>query len=239
MKKKKITYIIGILMIILLVGGLIYLLLSYDNEEKESKDYEEFVFYTNDEINDVKKVNNGYEIKINNYYPIDIFSYIRDEEKLDYIDITVSDFKLDNVDTTIKFEDFTISASCITDEKYSKITMNDILIEDFQFEECYLAYPGILYIIEEKYLGIIYFYNEASESTLVIYNNKGEKVYIRDIVGYDLENFKIKDYEEDDENYYINEYKLVKKDGQITDVLTKKRDESFCDMMNNIGKCEE
>lgn len=237
MKNKKLIYILSGVIIVLLLTTLVVILFSDIKNENKEKDYEDFLFFTNDELNEVKEVKNGYEITIKNYYAIELYDYINDDEV--YKNITINGFSLDNIKSTLYIENLTRTANCIQDEKYPKIVLNDTVIEEFTNEACYLVFPGKIFIIEEKYLGILYYINENMENTLVIYNNKGEREYIRDVISFDSDNFKFTDYEENDPNYYINEYKLVKRNGKIEDVLIKNGTEQFCDMINAIGICEE
>lgn len=233
MKNKKLIYIL--IGIILLIGITIVLINS--NKDDNKKDYEEFIFYTNDELNEIKEVKNGYEITLNNYYALKLNEYMDDLEE--YKNIKINGFKLDNMESTLYVENLTRTANCIEDKKYPKIILNDIVIEEFSNEACYLVFPGEIFVIEEKYLGILYYNHENLENTLVIYNNKGIREYIRDITDIALEEFTFEDYEEDDPNYYINKYKLVKRNGKIDDVLVKNETEQFCDMINGIGICNE
>lgn len=232
MKKNKLIYIVsGVIIVILLID----IIISVNKNSKT--DYEEFIFYTNDVLNDIKEVDNGYEITLKNYYPLKLYDYIDDEEV--YKNITINGFTLDNIKSTLYIENLTRTASCVQDKKYPKIVLNDITIEEFNNEACYLVFPAEIFIIEEKYLGILYYINENMENTIVIYNKEGKREYTRDIVDFDLKTFTFKDYEDDDPNYYINEYKLIKRNNKIEDILLKEGREQFCDMMNGIGICEE
>lgn len=234
MKQKNIYLGIIIVIITLLIGiGIGYFL----GNKKDTKDYEEFTFFSNDVLNNVKEKTNGYEITINNYYPINLYDYIDDTET--YKNIAMTGFKLNGIESTLKIENLSRTANCVADKIFPKIILNGTVIEEFSHEACYLVFPAKVFIIEEKYLGILYYVNENMEQTIIIYNSEGIREYERNIVDIDIENFTFKDYEENDPNYYINEYKLVKKNNKIDDILVDEGKEQFCDMMNGIGICEE
>ena len=234
MKHKNIFISVIVVLLTLFIGIYLgYLLGNKDNK----KDYEDFIFMTNDEVNSVKEVSNGYEITLNNRYEFNLYDYVDDIEE--YKNININGFKLDGIESSLKIENLTRVANCTLDEIYPVITLNDKVLEEFLYEACYLIFPARIFIIEEKYIGILYYITENMEHTLVIYNKDGQKEYERDILEFNLETFTFKDYEEHDPNYYINEYKLVKRNNKVDDIMLKESKEQFCDMMNGIGVCEE
>ena len=234
MKHKNIFISVIVVLLTLFIGIYLgYLLGNKDNK----KDYEDFIFMTNDEVNSVKEVSNGYEITLNNRYELNLYDYVDDIEE--YKNININGFKLDGIESSLKIENLTRVANCTLDEIYPVITLNGKVLEEFLYEACYLIFPARIFIIEEKYIGILYYITENMEHTLVIYNKDGQKEYERDILEFNLETFTFKDYEEHDPNYYINEYKLVKRNNKVDDIMLKESKEQFCDMMNGIGVCEE
>ena len=174
--------------------------------------------------NEITNNNYDYYVKLNNK-KINIYNMIdfKYDVAVEYANINISGFKLNGIDSTIKIENVASTSMCAIDEKSKIILLNNNIIETYAYEGCYLVTILEIFTIEDKFVGIITqgdSEGELSGRILNIYNSDGEKMYRKNIVSFDSDNYEFITYV-DYNNLSIKKYKLTVSDNNISAVEIK------------------
>lgn len=231
MNKKKNKILLIILMIII-ITIIILITINFNTLR-----YKPFETEYNVVENIVTNKNHDYKLVLNehSFSPSNIVQF-KNNERLYYANITTEEIIINGEKIIIKVENIASNASCVNENKPLNVGINDKILLSFEYEGCYIINIEEVFIINNKYIGIMY-RGEALGATVEIYNTDGEKLYTRFVMEFDTSNYTFKAYDENDEEFIINDYKLVHKGDEIIDSLVQIGKKSYCDMMCEGDKC--
>lgn len=179
-----------------------------------------------------------YALKTDSFKFDDIITWTEEEVINDsyYLDLAVTGIILNGETTTLNFNNLPASAYCSNDGLVTEMLINGKVVHSHQYEACYMHHFATLFILDDKFIGIYELYE--SGGGIYIYDHLGNEVYKNDYaIDFDADNYTFKSYEENNEKYILNTYKLEFKNNQINHKFVSKGTTSYCDMLCEGEPC--
>lgn len=158
------------------------------------------------------------------------------EDSDTHLNVNITGFKLDGTDSNIKISDIAHDAACSLIPNFkTSITLNDKEVYKTIGEGCYLTLFEDIIIIDHKYIGMYIVMGEG-DNYLYVFDKDGKQLFNQRVVDFNPDTLEYTNYDEND-GFYISKYKLTVDSSSLKGELIEKKNERYCNRMNEYGYC--